>query len=572
MSKQLKFSFPSPSQFRHVGSILSTKEKVILYLALFILIGSLIAWAIYYYVSSTEKQPHFGGEYTEGMIGQPLYVNPILSQSNEVDGALCKLVFSSLMAYDKNGNLINDVAERYEISQDGKEYTFYLKQNVLWHDKTQLTAKDIAFTIKLIQDKAFKSTLRGDWQNVNVEAIDDYTIKFSIPEPYSPFLNKTNFGILPKHVFDGVSAESFLVSEFNLKPVGSGPFVFSHYEKDEEDNIISYQLLTNKEYYNGRSYLDKFIVNFYTDEFEMVDAYNKKEINGFGVLSYETTGQFEGKKDTNIYSMRTPRYFGVFLNKTRSLPLAKSEVRKALQHATNRDEIIQQVFYSYATSVYSPMLKNFGEFDSTKGPEQFSYDPQRAEQLLDEAGWNKGDDGIRSKDGEKLEFSLITTQWPDLVRTADLLKSQWESIGVILNVSNLEVSDIQQNFIKPREYQSILFGQEYFGNDPDPFYFWHSNGKKDPGRNIAVYDNEEVDTLLDEARKTNNLDERREKYRKFEDNIENDSPAIFLYSPDYIYITNSKIKGIETSAIINPAHRFSNVEKWYIKTIRNKKQ
>jgi len=572
MSKQLRFAFPSPSQFRHVGSVISTKEKLLLYLALFVLVGSLITWAVYYYISSTEKQPHVGGEYTEGMIGQPLYVNPILSQSNEVDAALCKLLFSSLMAYDQDGNLVNDLAERYEVSEDGKEYTFYLKQNILWHDKMPLTTKDVAFTIKLIQDRSFKSTLRGDWQNIKVETIDDHTIRFVLPEPYAPFLNKTNFGILPQHVFDGVSAENFLVSEFNLKPVGSGPFVFSHFEKDEEDNIISYQLLANKEYYNNRPYLEKLIVNFYTDEDGMVDAYNKKEINGFGVISYETATQFEGKKETTIHSMRTPRYFAVFFNKTRSVPLAKSEVRKALQFATNREDIVNQVFYQYATPTYSPLLPDFGEFQSNLGPDQFPYDPGEAERILDENGWTKGDDGIRAKDGEKLEFSLITTQWPDLVKTAEMLKSQWQQIGLVLNVSNLEVSDIQQNFIKPREYQSILFGQEYFGNDPDPFYFWHSSGKKDPGRNIAVYDNEQVDSILDEARKTNDLQQRKDKYSEFEQKINEDAPAVFLYSPQYIYVTNSKVKGIDTSAVINPAHRFANVEKWYIKTVRNKKQ
>jgi len=513
VSKQLKFSFPSPSQFRHVGSILSAKEKAILYLALFILIGSLITWAVYYYISSTEKQPHIGGEYTEGMPGQPIFVNPILSQSNEVDSALSKLIYSSLMTYDKDGNLINDAAERFEISEDGKEYTFHLKQNLLWHDKTPLTTKDIAFTIKLIQDKAFKSTLRGDWQNVNVEIIDDHTIKFSIPDPYAPFLNKAIFGVLPQHVFDGVSAESFLVSEFNLKPVGSGPFVFSHFEKDEEDNIISYQLLSNKDFHGSKPFLEKLIINFYTDEQGMVDAYNKKEINGFGVLSYETTQQFENKKETSIHSMKTPRYFGVFLNKTRSVPLAKAEIRKALQLATNREEIINQVFSQHASPVHSPLLTSFGQFQSSINAQHFQYNTQEAEKILEEAGWTKNDDGIRQKDGQKLEFSLITTQWPDLVKTAELLKSQWESIGILLNVSNLEVSDIQQNFIKPREYQSILFGQEYFGNDPDPFYFWHSSGKKDPGRNIAVYDNEEVDAFLEDARKSTSLDERKEKYR-----------------------------------------------------------
>ncbi len=571
MSRQLRFSFPSSSQFKRFSSILSKKEKVILYLAIILFIGSLVVWTINYYISSTRKCPHIGGEYTEGIVGQPLYVNPILAKLNEADAALCKLLFSSLLTYDNNGNLVNDIADRYELSDDGKTYTFYIKQGVQWHDKTELSTKDIEFTVKLIQDKTYKSTLRGDWQDISINVIDDHTISFSIPDPYSPFLNKATFGILPKHIFEKVPVENFLLCEFNLKPVGSGSFVFSHYEQDEEDNLISYQLLANKDYHGEQPFLEKINFNFYSDEQALIDAYNKKEINGFSVISYENIHTFEQKKGTLIHSIKIPRYFAVFFNKTRSVPFADNNVRRALQLAINRDEIIEQVFSKYAMPVYSPILASFGEFDSSKSAEHFPFDAEKSEQKLDESGWKRNNDGIREKDGQKLEISLITTQYPELVQTAEIIKTQWEKVGVIVNVSNLELSDIQQNFIKPREYQSILFGQEYFGNDPDPYHFWHSSRRKDPGRNIAVYNNEDVDKLLEESRKTSDLTERKDKFRQFEEKILEDAPAVFLYSPSYIYIVNSKIKGIDTSAIINSAYRFSNIRHWYIKTIRVKK-
>lgn len=571
MSEQLNFSFPSPSQFKHFGSILSKKEKILLYLAIFILVGALVAWAINYYISSTEKRPHVGGEYTEGVVGQPLHVNPILSGVNETDETLCKLVFSSLLSHDKEGFLVNDLAEKYELSEDKKTYTFYIKQNVQWHDKVPLTAHDIAFTVKLIQTKAFKSSLRGDWQDVNVNVIDDHAISFSIPEPYSPFPNKATFGILPKHVFEDVSAENFLLSEFNLKPVGSGPFVFSHFEQNEEDDIISYQLLANKSFYDGPPFLEKVNFNFYSEEQDLIEAYNKKEINGFGLISYENVKDFEEKKGTQIFSMKTPRYFAIFFNKTKSIPLANKDVRKALMLATNRDEIVDQVFYDHAKTEFSPILVSFGEFESSKSPDNFSANIEEAERILEEAGWKKGEDGIRQKDGQKLEFSLITTQWQDLAKTAPIIKAQWERVGAIVNISNLEFNDIQDNFIKPREYQAILYGQKYLGNDPDPFFFWHSSRRKDPGRNIALYNNEEVDALLDEARKTSDLNKRKEDYKAFEEKIYEDVPAVFLYSPDYVYIMNSKIKGIDTGAIVDNAHRFTNIKNWYIKTTRTKK-
>ena len=188
-----------------------------------------------------------------------------------------------------------------------------------------------------------------------------------------------------------------------------------------------------------------------------------------------------------------------------------------------------------------------------------------------QAGWTKDASGVRSKDGQQLEISLITTKWSDLVKTAEIIRVQWERAGVRLNVQNLEISDIQQNFIKPREYQSVLFGQEYYGNDPDPFYFWHSSGKKDPGRNIAVYDNEESDKILEQAREERETNNRIEFYRQFEEKIAQDAPAIFLYSPQYVYITNSKIKGMETTAVVNSSYRYTDVQHWYIKTTRERK-
>ena len=178
---------------------------------------------------------------------------------------------------------------------------------------------------------------------------------------------------------------------------------------------------------------------------------------------------------------------------------------------------------------------------------------------------------ISSKDDEILEISLITTQWPALSKTANLIKKQWEEVGVKVNVNELSIADIQQNFIKPREYQAILFGQEYFGNDPDPYNFWHSSGKKDPGSNIAMYDNEDVDKLIKEARETSDLEKRQEKYQEFEKIISEDFPAVFLYSPNYVYLLNKKIKGIKTESIINPALRFSEINSWFIKTKRIKK-
>ena len=555
-----------------LSKLLNSKEKLFLYGAIVIFLFSLIGWTVYFYLSSTEKVPDFGGEYTEGVIGEPLYVNPILSQTNEIDAALCDLMFSSLLKYDENANLANDLAENYEISEDKKTYTFNIKKGVLWHDGEELTANDIYFTIKLIQDSAFKSPLRGDWEKIKPEVIDDYTIKFQLETPRVAFLNNLTFGILPEHVFGDVPADKFIITELNLKPIGSGPFVFSSFEKDEDDNIISYQMTSNKDYYGQVPYLDKINFNFYSDDEELINAYTNKEINGFGFSSYEMLDKIQDRKDAKIESLRMPRYFALFFNQTKSIALSSEKVREALQYATDKQEIIDQVFFGQAVKVDGPILDNFGSFHSNQEIERASYDPEKAKSILEEDGWKVGDDGFRYKDGEELSIPIVTINWIDLQQTAELLKSQWEPLGIKVDITTASISEFQQNYIRPRDYQALLYGQEYLGNEPDLYLFWHSSEKNDPGKNIAKYDNEEVDEILTKARETYDVGERQELYNKFEEILNKDYPALFLYSPNFVYVTNKKIKGVESQSIVKPAFRFSEANEWYINTKRTKKE
>lgn len=572
MSNQLEIKFNDKKNTQNkFTKFLSSKEKLFLYGAIVIFIISLISWTIHFYFSSTEEVPNFGGEYTEGIIGEPLYVNPILSQSNEVDSALSNLIFSSLLKYNEKANLVNDIAESYEISDDKKTYTFKIKKGILWHDGQELDANDIYFTVKLIQDSAFKSSLRGNWEKIKPEVIDDLTIKFELEKPFVAFLNNLTFGILPEHIFGEIPADKFLISDLNLKPIGSGPFIFSDFKKDNQDNIISYQLIANKEYYDQAPFLEKINFNFYSNDEELIAAFNNKEINGFGFSSYEMLDKFQDRKDSSIKSLRMPRYFALFFNQIKSIPLADKNVRKALQYATNKQEIINQVFYGQATEVNGPILNEFGEFRSNLENEKISYNPEKAKEILEEAGWKIGEDGIRAKNDEKLSISIVTTTWIDLQQTAELLKNQWEPLGIKIEITKASISEFQQNFVRPRDYESLLFGQEYFGNEPDPYPFWHSNEKKDPGKNIAVYENKDVDKLLEETREIHDINKRQESYNQFEKIVIDDAPALFLYSPNYVYVINKKIKGIETESIIRPPFRFSDTNEWFINTKRVKK-
>jgi peptide/nickel transport system substrate-binding protein len=215
----------------------------------------------------------------------------------------------------------------------------------------------------------------------------------------------------------------------------------------------------------------------------------------------------------------------------------------------------------------SPILKDFNEITPNEDIEKYDYNPEKATELLEKAGWKKEADQWK-KDEETLEISLISTQWPALVETAELIKKQWEAFGIKVNLSNLEFSDIKQNFINTREYQVLLFGQEYFGNSPDLYHFWHSSEKNYPGNNVAVFGTDELDKLLQEIREAYGAEERTEKYHKIEEILAEEAPAHYLYNVNYVYIINKKIKGFETESIVNPIFKFNNINNWYINTKR----
>lgn len=564
-------TLPIETKEKSIRKIFSWKEKLLLFLALPIFFVSTIFWIIDYYLSSTKIIPKIGGEYTEGLLSQPLFINPILAQSNETDMIISSLIFSSLFKYDEKGELIKDLVQEQKISEDNKTYTFKIRDDAHWHDGTKLTAYDIFFTIKLIQDPAFKSPLRGDWQEISVTTENNNTINFQLKEPSSSFLSKLTFGILPQHIFEEIPANSFLNSEFNLKPVGSGPFIFFNLQKDKEERLSSYQLVRNDNYYGQKAYLEKINFSFYDQEDALLEAYKSKAINGMGIISQNKVKEIKTRKDSQIFALNTPRYYAVFLNPNKSKALADKKVREALHFATDRQIIVNKVFSGYADKIQSPILNSFA-IPSIVKDQEISINTEKAEALLDEAGWKKGDDGWREKDNISLEINLYTTHWPALELTGEELKSQWEKIGVKVNLNKLKISELQQNFIKPREYDALLFGQEYSaGNEPDFFLYWHSKWKKDPGGNVALFDNKTADEALEKIRTSNSLDERKESYKKLEESILENFPAVFLYSPQYIFVLNKKIKGFENSVLINPSLRLNWTNKWYIKTTRIKK-
>jgi peptide/nickel transport system substrate-binding protein len=517
------------------------------------------------YLAKTNTIADFGGEYIEGVIGQPLHINPVISQSNNADEDITQIIYSGLLKYGNDGNILPDLAESYEVSEDKTTYTFHLKQNVLWHDGQPFTAADVLYTTAIISDPAYKSPLRQNWQGIETSSEDDYTVSFRIKSPFVGFLNNLTFGILPKHIWEPLTADKFTLTDLNLQPIGTGPYKYNSIQKDSNGNIISYKLVANPNYFDGKPYISKITFNFYTDEDSVVSAYNTKEVMGINSLTPQKTKDLKLQQSTFIHKISIPRYFAVFFNQTKSVALANDEVRDALQFATNRQEIIDAVLDGSGKPVYSPILP--GMLGYTDNLDKKEFDLAQANKILDENKWKKGDDGVRSKDNAVLEFDLTTTDWPELVHTAEILKAQWEKVGAKVNVHTYSISDIQQNYIRTREYDALLFGQ-VLGSDPDPYSFWHSSQKRDPGLNLSLFGNNDTDALIESARIEFDTAKRAQIYEEFQKALLQESPAVFLYSPDYIYVVNKKVHAIDVQTLSSPEHRFSDINHWYISTKR----
>ncbi len=517
-----------------------------------------------YYYDATAEVPASGGEYSEGVVGEIRYINPILSQTNDIDADLVALTFSSLLRTGSQGQLENDLAESYEISEDKLTYTFHLRQDVSWHDGEKLTADDVVHTIKTIQDQSYASPLIANWQGVRVEKTDDYTVNFILKNTYAPFLNNLTFGILPKHLWEQTTSSQFLLSELNFQPIGSGPYRFSSLKKDKNGTIISIELTRSDSYYGNKPNIEDIVFKFYETEDEAISAFNRKEVKGINYVSPANLEKIVDADKKNVHRLNIPRYYAVFFNQTQSKALADKNVRLALAYAADKDLLISEVLKGEGQKIDSPITPSLlGYNPNTK---IYNSDKEYAKTLLDQAGWVDSDgDGIREKNGEKLNFGLVATNWADIASTANLLRDMWKEIGADTTV---QITDsIQQDYIETRAYQALLFG-EILSYDPDPFSFWHSSQKKAPGLNLALYDNPNVDKLLEDARKETDQNVRAQKYQEFQNLVVEDIPAVFLYSPNYLYVQDSSVQGVGAQNIITPSDRFNGVEEWYLRTTR----
>lgn len=536
---------------------------------LFVIFAGLFSWLVMLFLSFTKPVPAEGGVYTEGIVGEPMHINPILAQATDVDADMVQLVYSSLFSYDDAGRLRPSLAEGYELQEDGKKYVVKLRSGVKWHDGQDLTADDVLFTFRTIQDASYRSPLRANWQGVDVSKDDDQTVVFSLKKAYFDFLENLTVGIVPKHIWDGIPPEKFSLADVNLNPIGSGPFRVEGFKKDSNGTILSYELRAFPQYFEGAPFLQKVVLYFYGSEEDMLSAYRRREILA---ASNVTPGSFpedlKNQKDTVIHDVSQPRVFAVFLNEKKNAALAEEPVRRALALATDRERLVREVLDGHGDPAYSLFSPNTSAYSSAG--EASVFNPDEAVKILEDAGWMLGDDGVREKGGVRLEFDIATPNWDELVKTAHMVENGWNEIGAHVTVSVLEnVSDAQRT-IRSREYAALVYGLA-MTFEPDPYSFWHSSQTGELEHNFSLFSDKRADELLSNSREELGADARAGMYREFQEILATRMPAVFLYSPRYVYVQRRSVQGFSARAINTPASRFQDIARWYMSTKRVRK-
>jgi len=559
--KENKNKWPKKGQWLAFLIAISRTERIILFFLLILGLGAGVSWWRISYLENTKVVPTKGGILREVMVGQPQSLNPLFALLNDADRDISELIFAGLLKYDQEGSLIKDLAKDYKISKDGKIYEFTLEDNLFWSDGEEITTQDIVFTIESVRNPEVQSPLRLIWQEVKVEKTDNKTIKFILPNPYPPFLENFTFKILPYHIFNKVSPQAFIL-EPPQNLTSSGQFEIKVIEKDSENKIRKIILERNPNFHGKASFLEKIEITFIPTTGDFPTWKNKAL--SFAGISSEQKSIF--KENFNIYKLSVPRYFALFLNQNKSI-LSQKEVREALAFATPKNEIIEKILLGEARIIDSPFLpENRIEGDF----KQYKFNLKKAQEILEKAGWqDKDKDGIREKilkEGEKttpLKLILFTVEQEELKKAAEIIQARWKEIGVKLVIRTLEPTKLLQENIKERKYDILLFGQG-LSIIPDPYPFWSSFQKEYPGLNLSLYQNKDIDELLKNSREELNSKKRRGLLQKAQQKITDDIPAIFLYSPYYLYAVRDEVKGIDGKYIVDPSKRFINIENWYI--------
>lgn len=501
----------------------------------------------------SDTVPAYGDIMVEGSIGDASNLIPLLSTDSTSHG-IASMIYNGLVKYDKDLNIVGDLAESWDISEDGLVITFHLREGVKWHDGHPFTAGDVLFTYQVTIDPGTPTAYSGDFLKVKkAEVLDDHTFRVTYDRPFAPALTSWSASVLPGHL---LKEKDITSAPLARRPVGTGPYMFKEWKTGQKIVLIS-----NPDYFEGRPYIDGYIMRIIPDTATMFLELRAKGIDRMNLTPLQYARQTENRVfHRNFNKYRYPSFSYTYLGYNLKNPLFKEKyVRQAISYAINKEEIIQGVLLGLGRVATGPFTPNTWVYNPRV--KKYPYNPQKARHLLAEAGWKDTDgDGILDKNGEPFAFEIITNQGNELrAKCAEIIQRRLADIGISVKIRIIEWAAFIKQFINKRKFDATILGWTV-PLDPDIYDVWHSSKMGPAELNFISFKNNEVDVLLEKGRSSFDRNERKRCYDRIQEILAEEQPCTFLYVPDALPIINARFRGIEP-APIGIGHNFI---KWYV--------
>jgi peptide/nickel transport system substrate-binding protein len=516
-------------------------------------------------------QPEQGGVYTEGLVGSLGRLNPLLDWNNPADRDVDRLLFSGLVKFDERGLPHADLAEAWGVAQDGTIYNFSLRQDAIWHDGEPVTSDDVIFTIERMKGPGslYPQDIKELWSNIEITRLNDKNLKFTLPEPFVPFMDYLTFGILPKHLLESVPPDQMASADFNINPVGSGPYEFDQLLVDD-GQITGVVLNLFEQYYGTTPFIEQVVFRYYPSSADALDAYQQGDVLAVSQLTPDVLSAALEEPSLSIYTSRAPRMtFVLFnLNNPEVAFLQDPKVRQALMLGINRPYLVNTYLNGQAIIANGPILPNSWAYHD--GLEHIPYDPEAAINLLKSEGYvipAAGGD-VRARENVPLAFTMMHPDNATYTQIAETIRDGWAEIGVQVELQAVPYDLLVLESLASRTYQAALVDIDLSRTpDPDPYPFWHQ-AEATGGQNYSQWDNRAASEYLEQARVTADYTLRTRLYRNFQVVFSKELPALPLFVPVYTYGVASQVEGVQMGALYEPSDRLATFPNWYLLTRR----
>ena len=516
-------------------------------------------------------QPEQGGVYTEGLVGSLGRLNPLLDWNNAADRSVNRLLFTGLVRFDEHGLPQADLAEAWGVAQDGTVYNFSIRQNAVWHDGTPVTSDDVLFTIDRMKSAGslYPQDVKDLWGKIEVAKLSDKVLKFTLPEPFVPFMDYLTFGVLPKHLLEAVPPEQMPDAEFNIKPVGTGPYKFDHLIVDN-GQITGVVLAASDTYYGAPPFIEQVVFRYYESSADAMDAYQQGDVLSVSQISSDVLSTALEEPTLSVYTSRLPQISFVLFNLNNpEVPfLQDPKLRRALMLSIDRPYLINTFMQGQAVVADGPILPSSWAYHD--GIEHVEYNPDEAINILKAEGYVIPAEGgnLRAKEGTPLSFTMLHPEDEVHTMIAQAIRDEWAAIGVGVQLQAVPYDKLAADFLASRKYHAALVDLNLARTpDPDPYPFWHQ-AEATGGQNYTQWDNRAASEYLEQARVTADYTLRTRLYRNFQVVFAKELPALPLFAPVYSYGVDSQVQGVQVAPLYDPSDRLATFTNWYLLTRR----